>query len=153
MWVKFHLGTLSDSRTSKRHRCCCHRLPAAHSPPPPRSRGSAAAAAGRAATRGGTPAAVTIRADRGTCDWAVGSRGLSRSIAVGGGALAYFGRRRQRAEAPPSPAEAIDRRQRRGVTVKLSAAELYFSYFQQPYYTVCRVCLFVMKMSKQYVSI
>ena len=43
-------------------------------------------------------------------------RGLSRSIAVGGGALAFFGRRRRRAEAPPSAAAApaIDRRRRRG---------------------------------------
>ena len=74
----------------------------------------------------------------------VGGRGLSRSIAVGGGALAFFGRRRRRAEAPPSAAAApaIDRRRRRGVTVKLSAPELNSSYFQQPYYTVC-LCVFV----------
>jgi len=34
------------------------------------------------------------------------TRGLSRSIAVGGGALAFFGRRRRRAEAPPSAVAA-----------------------------------------------
>ena len=97
------------------------------------------------------PCCCTLRIYSEKYLWPV-TRGLSRSIAVGGGALAFFGRRRRRAEAPPSAAAApaIDRRRRRGAAwqsnYQLPSSILHT--FNSHIILYAYVCLFVTKMNK-----
>jgi len=82
------------------------------------------------------------------------TRGLSRSIAVGGGALAFFwpAAAARRGAAFGGGGVTVWPASRRGVTVKLSAPELYSSYFSSHIILYAIGCLFVTKINKLYVS-